>query len=84
MTRTLRINAEIPPDRNVTIVLPDDVPVGPAEITVVVSSAEITDVRTFGDLLGSEFFGMWRDRADISDSIEFARQLRSLGWKRTP
>jgi hypothetical protein len=83
MIKTLRINAEIPPDRNVTIVFPEDVPVGPAELMVVVSSSEIPKVQTLGDLLGSEFFGMWRDRPDISDNLEFARQLRSSAWKRT-
>jgi hypothetical protein len=35
---------------------------------------------TFGDLLSSEFFGMWRDRADIEDSLKFARRLRSEAW----
>lgn len=66
MTKTLRMNAEIPPDRSVTIILPEDVPVGPAELTVVVSSGEMPKVQTLGDLLASEFFGMWRDRPDVS------------------
>jgi hypothetical protein len=83
MIKTVRINTEIPPDRNVLIVFPDDVPVGPAELTVVVSPSEKPKVTTLGDLLGSEFFGMWRDRPDISDNLEFARKLRATAWKRT-
>jgi hypothetical protein len=83
MTKTLRINTEVPPDRNVTIALPEDVPLGPVELTVVVSSGEVPKKTTLGDLLGSELFGMWRDRADIPDNLEFARQLREIGWKRT-
>jgi hypothetical protein len=38
--------------------------------------------QTFGDLLNSEFFGMWRDRDDIADSVAFARHLRADGWSR--
>ena len=39
-------------------------------------------LRTLGDLARSEFFGLWRDRADITDSAEFARRLRVDGWSR--
>ena len=31
---------------------------------------------TAGDLLQSELVGLWSDRTDIEDSVEFARQLR--------
>lgn len=31
---------------------------------------------TAGDLLNSEVVGMWADRDDIGDSVEFARKLR--------
>jgi hypothetical protein len=63
------------------IALPEDVPEGPAEIVVAVSSPA-SKSSTFGELLDSEFFGMWRDREDIGDSVEFARDLRSVGWRR--
>jgi hypothetical protein len=33
-------------------------------------------IVTGADLLGSDLIGMWADRTDITDSREFARQLR--------
>ncbi len=39
-------------------------------------------VYTLGDLLHSEFFGIWKDREDIDDSVEFARALRDSAWRR--
>jgi hypothetical protein len=38
--------------------------------------------HTLGELADSQFFGLWRDRTDITDNIEFARQLRSNAWNR--
>jgi hypothetical protein len=49
----------------------------------VVSSQADSSGSTLGAFADSEFFGMWRARPDITDSIEFARELRSEGWKRT-
>jgi len=81
MVKTIDLHAEIPPNREIHITLPPDVPVGPAEIVLVVSSPTRACRSTFGDLANSEFFGMWADRADIRDSGELARDLRA-GWKR--
>jgi hypothetical protein len=83
MVRTLNINAEISSDRELRITLPPDWPVGPAEIVLVVSSKSPIGERALGDLLRSEFLGMWSGRADITDSVDFARNLRSEGWKRS-
>lgn len=83
MLKTIRVTTEITPDREIRITLPDDTPVGPAEIVVVVAPHSRQETATFGDLLRSEFFGMWRDREDIVDSAEFARRLRAEGWSRT-
>jgi hypothetical protein len=83
VTRTINLNAEIPASRELRITLPPDVPLGPAEIVLRVSSAPTGSVKkTLGDLASSEFFGMWRDRTDIADSVEFARELRSRAWTR--
>jgi hypothetical protein len=38
--------------------------------------------RTVGAWRESGVLGMWKDRADIGDSVEFARQLREGVWKR--
>jgi hypothetical protein len=48
----------------------------------VIAKEQPSAIRTFGDLLRSEFFGMWADREDIQDNVEFAKQLRQKAWKR--
>jgi hypothetical protein len=82
MVRTVNVKADIPASRELHITLPSDVPIGPAEIVVVVSSSA-SAARNAGEFAASEFFGMWKDRSDITDSVEFARELRSEGWKRS-
>ena len=82
MVKTVQMCADVPPGRELHIVLPPDVPVGPAEIVVVVSSQALPRESTLGDLVNSEFFGMWSERQDIDNSVEFARRLRSEAWKR--
>jgi hypothetical protein len=83
MVKTLNLNTDIPVDRELRIVLPPDVPIGPAEIVLVVASSSPAPARTLGTLLHSEYFGMWRDRTDITDSLEFAQGLRDACWKRS-
>ena len=83
MVRTVNLTTDIPASREIHITLPADVPLGPAEVVVVVSSSAPIMPSTLGDLLNSEFFGMWRDRTDIADSLKFAEELRSQGWKRS-
>jgi hypothetical protein len=81
MARTINITAEIPLKRELRIMLPPDMPPGPAEHVMAVASHEHS-VRALGDLVSTEFFGMWRDRTDIRDRAEFARQLRAESWRR--
>ena len=76
MSKTISLTTDVPLNRRVQIVLPPDVPPGPAEITMVITSPGQVTAPTLGELARSEFFGMWRDRADINDSLEFARRLR--------
>lgn len=80
MVKTVTLNADIPASRELRIKLPADVPTGSAAIVITVTPSGPSTSATFEDLLKSEFFGMWRDRADIEDSLEFARKLRSEGW----
>jgi hypothetical protein len=82
MIKTVTLNADIPASRELHITLPADVPTGSAAIVIMVSPSPSSTSATFSDLLNSEFLGMWRDRADIKDSLEFARKLRSEGWDR--
>jgi hypothetical protein len=80
MVKTITLNTDIPASRELRITLPADVPSGSAAIVIMVSPAEPSASSTLDALLNSEFCGMWRDRADIQDSSEFARKLRSEGW----
>jgi hypothetical protein len=84
VTRTVQIDAEIPTSREIVIRLPDDVPPGMAHIVLAVTSEESAPSprRTLGDLLRSDLFGLWADREDITDSAEFARDLRTEAWQR--
>ena len=82
MVKTVTFNTEIPASRELRVTLPADVPTGSASIVIMVRSTASPPSATFGDLVNSAFFGMWRDRADIQDSVEFAGKLRSEGWSR--
>ena len=64
MIKTVSISAQIPENRELHVTLPADVPAGPAEIVLVVSSAAALSAPTLGELADSEFFGVWRDRSD--------------------
>ena len=74
--KSATIRAIVPADHRLVVEVPDEIPAGPAE--VVVRSVDTRAVRrgTAADLLASGLFGIWKDRTDITDSIEFARDLR--------
>jgi len=82
VVKTISLYSEIPANRELRITVPADVPAGSAAIAVTISCPGPSTPSTFGDLLKSEFFGMWRDRADIEDSPKFAQKLRAESWKR--
>jgi hypothetical protein len=85
MSSTIVIKTEIRPDRSLRIRVPEDVPVGPAEVVLTITSepAEITNPSgTAADLARSPLFGIWADREDIEDSLAFARQLRDQAERR--
>lgn len=82
MMRTFNVTANVQPNHQVLFTLPSDVPTGLIEMVVVIDSQASPRSHTLGDLLHSEFIGMWRDREDIIDSAEFAFQLREEAWKR--
>ncbi|NLF98065.1 MAG: hypothetical protein GX569_15135 [Candidatus Riflebacteria bacterium] len=37
---------------------------------------------TVEELLNSGLVGIWKDRTDIKDNVEFARELREKAWER--
>lgn len=50
----------------------DDVVIGKLEQT--------TESVPFHDFTKDEFFGMWADREDMADSVEYVRKLRREQW----
>jgi hypothetical protein len=82
---TLNISSEVQVDRRLEIQIPKHVPLGPAEVVVVIFPEKPRAARkplTAGELLRSPLFGLWKDREDIGDSLEFARRLRAEAEQR--
>jgi hypothetical protein len=67
------LNGIITPDGQLHIKLPSDLTPGPVEVEI-----RQIDVRgiSLGEILESDLVGMWADRTDIDDSVEYARELR--------
>jgi hypothetical protein len=82
---TLNIRREVQAGRRLEIQIPMDVPLGPAEVVVVIFPEKPGVAKkplTAGDLMRSPLFGLWKDREDIGDSLEFARKLRAEAEQR--
>lgn len=93
---TLRVKVEVTEDREVTIKLPDDFPVGEAEITVAaelsaeaasedhpLSPEELKKFLSFKGLpLGEIETGGWAGRG-ITDSVQFVEELRRRTWRKS-
>lgn len=82
MNQTVTLTAEIPPSREVLLQLPEDFPLGCAEISIQIRPKAEEEAHTLGEFLASEFCGMWREREDIRDSVDYARGLREKAWRR--
>ena len=52
-----------------------------AEVIVIFQRAA-PEGMTLGDLLRSDIVGLWKDRTEIGDSVEFARELRKRVQRR--
>jgi hypothetical protein len=86
--KTVTVQADIPPSRELRVVLPDDVPTGPRQVLIVLEGLDEAEpvaapIHLLSELLSSGFAGSWADRDDIGDSVEFARELRERAWRRT-
>jgi len=83
MIKTISLTTRVKPNESLQLTLPSDVPEGLADIVVVITPREVKhSIATLGQLVDSEFIGMWRNRSDIQDSLEFARELRERAWNR--
>jgi hypothetical protein len=52
-------------------------------VLVIAPEAPAEKGLTAGDLLRSPLCGVWKDRTDIGDSVEFARSLRARAEQRS-
>ena len=74
---TLQIKVDVTEDREVKIKLPDDFPVGKAEVTIAVESPGSVSL---GDILASGLVGSGLDW-DIGDSEEWIQEQRRKTWE---
>ncbi len=82
MPTTIQLTAETNARRELVIRVPQEVSANTTRIVLEVSPPAQPQHPTLSDLLSSEFFGMWRDRDDITDSADYARELRKRAWSR--
>jgi hypothetical protein len=76
--KTIACKVVIPSDRQLHLVVPEDVPPGPVEVVLVIApDIQPEQGLTAGDLLRSSLCGIWKDRTDIGDSLAYARKLRT-------
>ena len=83
--RTINLKTEIPENHKLLIDIPQELPAGPAEVIVIIApeiSKPLKKGKTAGDMLRSPLLGIWKDRKDITDSLEFARKLRKTAETR--
>jgi hypothetical protein len=81
--KTITCKVIIPTNRQLKITVPEDVPLGPAEVVVVIVTEAVAEKGgTAGDLLRSPLFGLWKERMDIADSRDYARELRARAAQR--
>jgi len=82
MTLAVRTKTIVQPGGRVEIRSPELTPGASAEVIVLVDAPASQRVMTAASLLESGLVGLWEDRADIGDSVAFARQLRRRAERR--
>jgi hypothetical protein len=81
--KTITCKVVIPSDRQLRLVVPEDIPPGPAEVVLVIApDIQPKKGLTAGDLLRSPLCGIWKDRTAIGDSLAYARKLRTEAERR--
>ena len=81
--KTYNFKKKIPKNRKIELELPEDAPTGDVELVLVVSpEKERSSESNVQEILNSGLVGIWKDRKDITDSVEYARELRRKAEKR--
>ncbi len=86
MTIAVRRKTVVQPGGVIEIRSSDLTPGASAEVIVLLDAPETIlthrHTMTATDLLESDLVGLWEDREDIGDSVEFARHLRRQAEQR--
>ncbi|MCX7049342.1 MAG: hypothetical protein NTX50_28145 [Candidatus Sumerlaeota bacterium] len=87
MTIAIKQMKTVPPSGVLEIRAPQITPGDQAEVIVLLDKTESESaphekMMHLGDLIDSGICGMWADRTDITDSLEFAQQLRRKAERR--
>ena len=81
--KTYNFKKKIPKNRKIELELPEDAPTGDVELVLVVSpEKERSSESNVQEILNSGLVGIWKDRKDITDSVEYAHELRRKAEKR--
>lgn len=75
---TIILQGFVTPEGELEVKLPPDLPPGPVEIEL--RQPQVQGV-TLDELLNSGLVGLWENRTDIDDSVEFARSLRRRAFR---
>ena len=78
---TIVLKGIITEDGQLQVNVPANLPPGPVEVEIRAEAPAVQGV-TLGELLNSGLVGLWKDREDITDSVEFARELRKRASRR--
>jgi hypothetical protein len=81
MMETITVKGVITDDGQLKVEIPPDLPPGPVEVEIRPEVPRVEGV-TLGELLESGLLGLWKNREDITDSVEFARELRKRASRR--
>jgi hypothetical protein len=78
------VTTKVSTDGNVRLDVPFGIDAAGADVQVTVEPLTPKEMRVLSaaDLLNSGLVGIWAQRADIGDSLEFARRLREQAQTR--
>jgi hypothetical protein len=77
---SVTLNGVITDDGKLEVTLPAGMPAGEVEVEIRLPEYEY---KPIGDLLDTDIVGMWKDREDIKDNLEFADELRRRASRRS-
>lgn len=76
----ITIQGHVTPEGKLEVELPADFPSGPVQVEVSQMIESLSSGIPLGNLV--EIAGIWKDRTDIVDSVDYARELRRRASRR--